>query len=196
MGLYYLQSRYYDSNTGRFINADGYVSTGQGILGNNMYAYCGNNPATRVDHGGELWKVIVLVAIAAGLLAGLTSSEKQEPTQEEIQQAYDFADTIEPKYVGKINSYIYIFSAEELKNSVSPLAREHFYQRLYDNSVAKAKEEGRTDANLMSVYHIGWETRWHLFAHFLGISNADPIELDVEETRRKMIGRGIKSFFV
>ena len=43
-GLYYLQSRYYDPETGRFINADEFVSTGQGILGNNMFAYCGNNP--------------------------------------------------------------------------------------------------------------------------------------------------------
>ena len=37
-GLYYLQSRYYDPNIGRFINADSYASTGQGILGfNNMH---------------------------------------------------------------------------------------------------------------------------------------------------------------
>ena len=43
-GLYYLQSRYYDPEVGRFINADALVSTGQGILGNNMFAYCGNNP--------------------------------------------------------------------------------------------------------------------------------------------------------
>ncbi|MBO7303712.1 MAG: ParB N-terminal domain-containing protein [Clostridia bacterium] len=52
MGLYYLQSRYYDANIGRFISADGYVSTGQGIIGNNMYAYCGNNPIMRSDRGG------------------------------------------------------------------------------------------------------------------------------------------------
>ena len=51
-GLYYLQSRYYDPAIGRFINADGLVSTGQGILGNNMYAYCGNNPVNRVDPTG------------------------------------------------------------------------------------------------------------------------------------------------
>lgn len=48
-------SRYYDSNTGRFINADSYVSTGQGIIGNNMYAYCGNDPIMRSDRGGEAW---------------------------------------------------------------------------------------------------------------------------------------------
>ncbi len=55
LGLYYLQSRYYDPNTYRFINADGYVSTGQGILGYNMFAYCGNNPVNCVDPTGEAW---------------------------------------------------------------------------------------------------------------------------------------------
>ncbi|MBQ3182190.1 MAG: glycoside hydrolase family protein [Clostridia bacterium] len=47
--FYYLQSRYYDPYLGRFINTDGYMSTGQGFEGYNMYAYCGNNPVNRVD---------------------------------------------------------------------------------------------------------------------------------------------------
>ncbi len=51
-GLYYLQSRYYDANVGRFLNADGYVSTGQGVTGNNMFAYCGNNPVNFYDSSG------------------------------------------------------------------------------------------------------------------------------------------------
>ena len=51
-GLYYLQSRYYDPVTGRFINADNYSSTGQGVLGNNMFAYCRNNPVSRKDASG------------------------------------------------------------------------------------------------------------------------------------------------
>ena len=46
-GFYYLNSRYYDPETGRFINADGYVSTGQGISATNMFAYCENNPVSR-----------------------------------------------------------------------------------------------------------------------------------------------------
>ena len=53
LGMYYLQTRYYDSNIGRFLNADSYVSTGQGILGHNMYAYCNNNPVMYVDPTGE-----------------------------------------------------------------------------------------------------------------------------------------------
>jgi len=48
----YLQSRYYDPEAVRFINADGLVSTGQGIHGYNMFAYCGNNPVTGCDPTG------------------------------------------------------------------------------------------------------------------------------------------------
>jgi len=51
-GLYYLQSRYYDPEIGRFINADGLVSTGQGVLGNNMFAYCENNWVNFSDPSG------------------------------------------------------------------------------------------------------------------------------------------------
>lgn len=54
-GFYYLQSRYYDPETGRFLNADGFISTGQGILSNNMFAYCGNNPVNRADSSGSHW---------------------------------------------------------------------------------------------------------------------------------------------
>ena len=37
---------------GRFINADGLISTGQGLLGNNMFAYCGNNAVLNCDVSG------------------------------------------------------------------------------------------------------------------------------------------------
>ena len=53
-GLYYLQSRYYDPKIGRFINADALVSTGQGLLGNNMFAYCNNSPVQKKDIGGTI----------------------------------------------------------------------------------------------------------------------------------------------
>ena len=52
-GLYYLQSRYYNPELGRFINADGYTSTGQGVLGNNMFVYCGNNAIINTDFSGD-----------------------------------------------------------------------------------------------------------------------------------------------
>ena len=50
--LYYLQSRYYDPTTSRFVNADSYLSTGQDFLGFNSFAYCNNNPVNHRDDGG------------------------------------------------------------------------------------------------------------------------------------------------
>ena len=52
-GMYYLNSRYYSPEFGRFISADVYVSTGQGLLSANMFAYCENNPVNRADNGGK-----------------------------------------------------------------------------------------------------------------------------------------------
>ena len=51
-GLYYLSSRYYNPTWGRFINADGYASTGQGFTGDNMFAYCNDNPVNYNDSEG------------------------------------------------------------------------------------------------------------------------------------------------
>jgi RHS repeat-associated protein len=52
-GFYYLQSRYYDPVTGRFVNSDGYVSTGTGFISSNMFAYCYNNPVMFIDSAGN-----------------------------------------------------------------------------------------------------------------------------------------------
>ena len=48
-----MQSRYYNPEVGRFLNADALISTGQGLLGNNMFAYCNNNPCNKADDGGH-----------------------------------------------------------------------------------------------------------------------------------------------
>ena len=73
LGMYYLQSRYYDPNICRFINADGYVSTGQGLIGYNMFAYCGNNPVMGYDPTGHWdWGGVVaglILAVAGGVAA-------------------------------------------------------------------------------------------------------------------------------
>ena len=54
IGMYYLQSRYYDPQTGRFINADEPVLLG--VSGNvasySLVTYCGNNSANCKDPSG------------------------------------------------------------------------------------------------------------------------------------------------
>ena len=69
--LYYLESRYYDPETGRFISADVYLSTNQGVLGNNAFLYCGNNPANCKDEEGEFWNLIAGTVIGA-IIGGVT----------------------------------------------------------------------------------------------------------------------------
>ena len=51
-GIYYLNSRYYDPNSSRFLSPDTYLSTGQGVMGYNAYAYCLDNPVNMVDTTG------------------------------------------------------------------------------------------------------------------------------------------------
>ncbi|MBO5065202.1 MAG: RHS repeat-associated core domain-containing protein [Clostridia bacterium] len=53
-GMYYLQSRYYDPQTGRFINADdtNYLNATGTVLGCNLFAYCENDPVNFVDSSG------------------------------------------------------------------------------------------------------------------------------------------------
>ena len=76
-GWYYLQSRYYDPTTCRFISADVLLSTGQGVLGHNSFAYCGNNPVVRIDDQGQFWNIIGAIAIVvtttivSGVIGGL-----------------------------------------------------------------------------------------------------------------------------
>ncbi len=57
-GWYYLRSRYYNPELCRFVSADVYLSTGQGVLGHNAFAYCGNDPVNRVDSTGHFWSEI------------------------------------------------------------------------------------------------------------------------------------------
>ena len=77
-GFYYLKTRYYDPEIGRFITIDdtSYLAPDT-INGLNLYAYCGNNPVMRIDENGNAWwhwvigaLVVVSVAFATAVTAG------------------------------------------------------------------------------------------------------------------------------
>ncbi len=74
-GLYYLQSRYYNPEICRFINADGYASTGRGLLGGNGFAYCENEPVKRDDARGQFWNVVI-GALVGGVISAVTTGKK------------------------------------------------------------------------------------------------------------------------
>ncbi|HET6382407.1 MAG TPA: RHS repeat-associated core domain-containing protein [Armatimonadota bacterium] len=74
-GLTLFTFRYYDTANGRFLNRDPIGYRG----GVNVYGYCGNNPAVRVDPFGSSWwgdnpiGLWISAAVTCGLAAGITS---------------------------------------------------------------------------------------------------------------------------
>ena len=76
-GFYYVSSRYYDPEIGRWINADGQFTTGSDLTGLNPFAYCGNNSVNRIDSAGKAWwhwvlgaAVVVAAAVATVVTCG------------------------------------------------------------------------------------------------------------------------------
>ena len=77
--FYYLQSRYYDPEICRFINADSpdvifvapYDATDK-----NLFSYCDNDPIQRADTGGEFWHIVVgaVVGVAAQYVSDVITS--------------------------------------------------------------------------------------------------------------------------
>ena len=92
IGMYYLQSRYYNPETGRFLNADAstYVAIDYSAVSCNLFTYCKNTPTTSVDafgfnsaviaQGDTQWvymlaSIVPAVAAAkAGIVAAIKSA--------------------------------------------------------------------------------------------------------------------------
>ena len=74
LNLYYLQTRYYAPQTGRFINADGIeyaLEQYKNINALNLYSYCNNNPIMGIDPEGTInWKKIFnIIGVAVAMVA-------------------------------------------------------------------------------------------------------------------------------
>ena len=88
-GLYYVSSRYYDPEIGRWINADTtdiLTATPMGLTDKNLFAYCDNNPVMRADHGGDFWHIVAGAAIG-GLIGGISSIVGQAISGQKINWA-------------------------------------------------------------------------------------------------------------
>ena len=158
--LYYLQSRYYNPEWGRFINADALVSTGQGLLGNNMFAYCLNNPSNRIDVGGSSSIAIkgkndigpniqaldgggsvgLLVIVVVALSTVITSSATSK-TKTEHKALIDAAVQIEASSEGSHTVYFLhaLGDPNQAMVYVGRVKTENFYTRMsYHRSKGRA----------------------------------------------------------
>lgn len=105
-GLYYLQSRYYNPQWGRFVNADGFIGSVGGIGEHNIFSYCGNNPIMRADPHGEDWITSVCEGIAAGIEFIFPGSIERNTNK--FNSVYDFGN------------YLTLGAVDTIKGSIAP----------------------------------------------------------------------------
>lgn len=98
-GLYYLQSRYYNPEWGRFLNCDdtAILLSTQGETHNaNLFAYCDNNPVNRVDYEGYDSNEIVAEVVSL-IGAALILDRVRETYMKEILFVVSYYDVINKK---------------------------------------------------------------------------------------------------
>ena len=115
---YYLQSRYYNPEVGRFLNADGYITTGQGVLSYNMFAYCGNNPIMFSDPSGHIGVLLALgiVYVATAAIIVMAGVAEANNVQNEINR-----NNIEKEIEGIEKPEDCL---EEINNTLSPYSKD------------------------------------------------------------------------
>ena len=70
MFIYYLNSRYYVAEWGRFASADSEIADiGEDMLGYNLFAYCQNNPVNMSDEDGNWPKWVTKVIVGTAVIA-------------------------------------------------------------------------------------------------------------------------------
>ena len=81
--LYYLQSRYYDPEVGRFINCDdvNYIGATGSEVSYNPFAYCKNDPVNYIDPTGTV-SILAVIAVLTTIMALFTGCSKQPDVQE------------------------------------------------------------------------------------------------------------------
>lgn len=79
-GFYYLSSRYYDPEVGRFINADtsDLLNVQGDLYDKNLFAYCDANPTVRLDVGGYVWETVFDV-VSLGFSIGDVIANPSDP---------------------------------------------------------------------------------------------------------------------
>ena len=144
-GLYYLRSRYYDPETGRFINADDvemmipqkpsrmtvFVDNYTNM---NVYSYCQNNPINNEDHKGtvsksssknEAWGdfYLAIVMFASYEYTQVEQSKKKGKIMVDFNHVdkgtyfYDVIDFYNKNYKGNIYDYIAYGALAKFKDS-------------------------------------------------------------------------------
>lgn len=188
-GFYYLTSRYYDAEIGRFVNADNAISgTGESVQGYNLFAYCFNNPVKMSDETGH-WpyvfvaKVLMVTAIVTTTVNHIINAKNKNKINKEVKKTYTKKtakkeiDGILKEY-GKDIKVAFNENSVEIKNSAKVNSR---YDRQKISTIITRTEEltERSCGNLSAEWF------FHNVAYDMHIKRSSAISADLEYTKDK-----------
>ena len=154
-GLYYLQTRYYDPDTGRFVSPDtpDYLDA-ETTGGLNLYAYCLNDPINYYDPTGHFLLGVLLVVIGVCVVATTVGEVVAYNNAEETYEKYKDVIEIEEDV---------IYNSAEVSNLFDMWALAA-YVRYYTDSKAKG-----------SSYGLFIEWMFHNVGHSVGMSGGEDL---------------------
>ena len=132
---HYLGSRFYVPMLCRFMNADIYADTAQGVIGTNMFAYCNNNPVMFTDTKGTLPSVASFIKIVKRLLTKIVTVINFLNREKSFQDFIYDTNSIIIKKSKMTETKAYdvsiLISPSKLKNTTK--TEKEFYEAIYEN---------------------------------------------------------------
>jgi len=138
-GLYYLRSRYYNPEWGRFINADTVLGSTGALLSHNLFAYCGNNSVNKRDPSGNS----PLSALRAAIAQALKKSDVAKYAKSAKNVGYADPYWKIPAQTA-VNCYAYVYGFEFMLNPGEFCGKfpskwndvEDVYNSIYQDNIA------------------------------------------------------------
>ena len=125
-GLVYMNARFYDPSTGRFLSQDTYFGSAYQPWTQHLYSYCGNNPANYVDPTGHTPGLLAALAgvgaykAAAAAVAFVASIPVVVKAVERVTDTFDnVVDNIK-KWLNDVAKESESFPAPDAKPAVTP----------------------------------------------------------------------------
>ena len=155
--LYYLNSRYYNPNWGRFLNADGTIAANEDVISHNLFAYVSNNPINKLDSDGN-FAISLGIAIGGLLLLGVASYYGAKAISEWV--TYTVSDIVS-------NIKAQTITQTKLKEKID-LSGNHNVYVLRDENTKKIEYVGRTiNREATKIRHKNNPNRKKLQIHFI-----------------------------
>ncbi len=202
-GLYYLNARYYDSTTARFLTEDTYLGQRNDPLSLNLYTYCSNNPIRYFDPSGHKKKDSEILNSQGLSMIDMykeqwkdynkqmknckdKNSEKYKSLKEKRDLQHDLADQVRNE---EIFSITYIVKAPVVKDTSSMTNKEMLECLGFVSSESETRDYDSKRVAQSSALIV---TQWFGTEWFSGVTvNGKMDDKDTREVLEFLLENGI-----